>query len=213
MSLHQWILTIQTADESMQLFTSIDVGPNNVYYFCCNKVNRDEAITWLDRLPILMRTSFSHDDQCLICDNNDNDPARIYRMEPAENTADAIRGFDEVLIVGMITVDNSLPDKENAVEEDHLSICWKAPPQSVYSRYSNTSSSSPTATSTVSSVTDSNAPPFTQARTDEAEAFLDKAAKQMDKWEAAAQDCAKEREATERDISQALDKITKVTKK
>eukprot|EP00957_Ditylum_brightwellii_P021770 1642552-Ditylum_brightwellii.AAC.1 len=88
---------------------------------------------WLDCLPILLRTSFSHDNQCLIRDNDDNDPARTYRTEPAENTADAIRGFDKVLNKGMDTVDNSSPNNENIVEEDHLSICWKAPPRSVYS--------------------------------------------------------------------------------
>eukprot|EP00957_Ditylum_brightwellii_P044827 3401019-Ditylum_brightwellii.AAC.1 len=80
-----------------------------------------------------MRTSFSHDDQCLIRDDNDNDPARTYKTELAENTADAIRGFHEVFNKGMITVDDSFPNNEKAVEEDHLSICWKAPLRSVYS--------------------------------------------------------------------------------
>eukprot|EP00957_Ditylum_brightwellii_P106538 8128979-Ditylum_brightwellii.AAC.1 len=165
MTIHQWLLMIWTKDQSRQLFTLINVDPNNVYYFCCNKVHRDKAILWLDHLPTLLRTSFLHNNQCLIRDDDDNDPARTYWTEPAENTADAIRRFDEVLNEGMDTVDDSSPDNENKVDEDHLNICWKAPPRSVYSRYSNTTSSSPTAASTVSLVTDSDAPPFTQART------------------------------------------------
>eukprot|EP00957_Ditylum_brightwellii_P140793 10724659-Ditylum_brightwellii.AAC.1 len=83
MLLHQWLLIIWTADESMQLFTLVDVDPNNVYYFCCNKVDRDKAIMWLDCLLILMCTPFSHDNQCLICDNDNNDQARTYWTEPA----------------------------------------------------------------------------------------------------------------------------------
>eukprot|EP00957_Ditylum_brightwellii_P018418 1385931-Ditylum_brightwellii.AAC.1 len=69
----------------------IDVNPNNVYYFCCNKSNRDKTIAWLDNFPKLLRTSFSFEDQCLICDSDDSKPARSYRTETAENTADAIR--------------------------------------------------------------------------------------------------------------------------
>eukprot|EP00957_Ditylum_brightwellii_P151282 11519787-Ditylum_brightwellii.AAC.1 len=91
MTLHQWLLMIWTKDESRHLFTLIDVDPNNVYYFCCNKVHRDKTILWLDSLPTLLCTSFSHDDQCLIRDNDNNDPVRTYRTEPTENTADAIR--------------------------------------------------------------------------------------------------------------------------
>eukprot|EP00957_Ditylum_brightwellii_P156723 11929153-Ditylum_brightwellii.AAC.1 len=74
----------------MQLFTSIDVNPNNVYYFCCNKSNRDKAIAWLDNFPELLCTAFSFEDQCLILDLDYNKPARSYRTETAENTADAI---------------------------------------------------------------------------------------------------------------------------
>eukprot|EP00957_Ditylum_brightwellii_P118946 9072141-Ditylum_brightwellii.AAC.1 len=92
------------------------------------------------------------------------------------HTADAIRGFEEVLNKGMDNVDDSSPDNENEVDEDHLNICWKAPSRSVYSRFSNATLSSLTVASTVSSVTNSTAP-FTQARTTEAKALLDKAAK------------------------------------
>eukprot|EP00957_Ditylum_brightwellii_P136378 10401039-Ditylum_brightwellii.AAC.2 len=94
-TLHQWLLTIWTKDESRQLFTSIDVDPNSIYYFCCNKAHRDKAISWLDSLPTLLRTSFLHDDQCLIRYDDENDLARTYRIKPAEHTADAIRGFEE----------------------------------------------------------------------------------------------------------------------
>eukprot|EP00957_Ditylum_brightwellii_P060875 4621150-Ditylum_brightwellii.AAC.1 len=91
MTLHQWLLTIWMKDKSRQLFTLIDVDPDRIYYFCCNKAHRDEAISWLDSLPTLLRTSFSHDDQCLIRDDDDNDLTRTYWIELAEHTADAIR--------------------------------------------------------------------------------------------------------------------------
>eukprot|EP00957_Ditylum_brightwellii_P112662 8587896-Ditylum_brightwellii.AAC.1 len=76
LTLHQWFLTIRTADASKRLFSSIDVDPNNVYYFCCNKTNRNKAILWLDNLPDLLRILFAHDDLCLIQDSDNNDPSR-----------------------------------------------------------------------------------------------------------------------------------------
>eukprot|EP00957_Ditylum_brightwellii_P020444 1541231-Ditylum_brightwellii.AAC.1 len=104
----------------MQLFTSIGVNPNNVFYFCCNRSNRGKAIAWLDNLPNLLRTEFLFEDQCLICDSNDNDPIRSYRTETAENTDDAIHGFDKVLNGMMDKVDDTAPTDKNKVEEDHL---------------------------------------------------------------------------------------------
>eukprot|EP00957_Ditylum_brightwellii_P164249 12504614-Ditylum_brightwellii.AAC.1 len=102
----------------MQLFMLIDVNPNKVYYFCCNKSNRGEAIAWLDNFPELLRTSFSFEDQCLICNSDDNKPARNYRTETAESPADAIRRFDKMLNRMMDTVDDTAPADKNDVEED-----------------------------------------------------------------------------------------------
>eukprot|EP00957_Ditylum_brightwellii_P151087 11504849-Ditylum_brightwellii.AAC.1 len=51
MTLHQWLLTFKTADGAIQSFTSVDVDPNNVYYFCSHKSNKDKATLWLDKLP------------------------------------------------------------------------------------------------------------------------------------------------------------------
>eukprot|EP00957_Ditylum_brightwellii_P108013 8240160-Ditylum_brightwellii.AAC.1 len=44
MSLHQWFLAFKTADETKQLFTLVNVDPNNIFYFCTNKINKEEAI-------------------------------------------------------------------------------------------------------------------------------------------------------------------------
>eukprot|EP00957_Ditylum_brightwellii_P051712 3921323-Ditylum_brightwellii.AAC.1 len=79
----------------MQLFASTDVDPNNVYYFCTNRANQDEAIIWLDNLPELLHTTFSFEDLCLICKSNDTDHSCNYREDPANNTDDAVRGFDK----------------------------------------------------------------------------------------------------------------------
>eukprot|EP00957_Ditylum_brightwellii_P000127 8874-Ditylum_brightwellii.AAC.1 len=146
----------------MQLFTLIDVNPNKVYYFCCNKSNRGKAIAWLDNFPKLLCTSFSFEDQCLICDSDNNEPARSYRTETAENTADAIHRFDEVLNGMMDTVDDTAPADKNDVEEDHFHNFWTAPPQLVYSRFSNTLSALPTDAETVSTVSNNNAPSGTK---------------------------------------------------
>eukprot|EP00957_Ditylum_brightwellii_P100684 7673271-Ditylum_brightwellii.AAC.1 len=182
----------------MQLFTSIDVNPNSVYYFCCNKSNRDKTIACLDKFPKLLCTSFSFEDQCLICNSDDNRPARSYRAETAENTADTICSFDKVLNGMMDTVDDTTPADKNDVEEDHIHNCWTAPPQSKQRQ----SARSPTAM-----------PLLEQKSTAETIAFLDRAAKQMDKWEKAAKDRAKEREEKEKEITQALDKLNEATKK
>eukprot|EP00957_Ditylum_brightwellii_P020030 1512207-Ditylum_brightwellii.AAC.1 len=61
MMLHQWLLSFKTADGAMQLFTSVDVDPNTIFYFCTHKFNKDEAILWLDELPTRLRTTFDHD--------------------------------------------------------------------------------------------------------------------------------------------------------
>eukprot|EP00957_Ditylum_brightwellii_P045397 3440989-Ditylum_brightwellii.AAC.1 len=119
LTLHQWFLMICTNDESMRLFSSIDVDPNNVYYFCCNKVNWNEAILWLDNLPELLCISFSHNNLCLIQDSDDSDPSRSYHTEPTENTEDAICCFDQVLNGVMDTVDDIVSSKGIDIEEDH----------------------------------------------------------------------------------------------
>eukprot|EP00957_Ditylum_brightwellii_P160857 12247779-Ditylum_brightwellii.AAC.1 len=195
----------------MQLFTSIDIDPNNVNYFCCNKSNRDKAIVWLDNFPKLLRTSFSFEDQCLIHNSDDKEPARSYRTETAENTADAIRSFDKVLNGMMDTVDDIAPADKNDVEEDHLCNCWTAPPRSVYFRFSNTPSALPTEAETVSTVSNINAPSGTKESTAKTIAFLDRVAKQMDKWENAAKDQAKECAEKEKEITHVnIDEVFQV---
>eukprot|EP00957_Ditylum_brightwellii_P034323 2603453-Ditylum_brightwellii.AAC.1 len=87
MTLHQWLLSFKTADGVMQLFTSVDVDPNNVYYFCTHKSNKDKATLWLDKLPVCLRSIFDHDTLCAIREDDD-DPFRSYRDAAAENTDD-----------------------------------------------------------------------------------------------------------------------------
>eukprot|EP00957_Ditylum_brightwellii_P185295 14109244-Ditylum_brightwellii.AAC.1 len=78
MTLHQWFLLFKTANGSMQLFTSVDVDPSNVFYFCTHKFNKDEAILWHDKLPTRLWTTFDHDMLCQIREDDD-DPSRSYR--------------------------------------------------------------------------------------------------------------------------------------
>eukprot|EP00957_Ditylum_brightwellii_P040373 3055706-Ditylum_brightwellii.AAC.1 len=89
MTLHQWLLTFKTEDGAMQLFTSVDVDPNNIYYFCTHKSNRDEATLWLDELPERLRSTFDHDILCEIR-KDDKDPFRSYRDTAAEYTDEAV---------------------------------------------------------------------------------------------------------------------------
>eukprot|EP00957_Ditylum_brightwellii_P094660 7208571-Ditylum_brightwellii.AAC.1 len=96
-TLHQWPLTIQMVKGSRQLFSSIDVDPSNVYYFCCNKGNCSKAIQWLDNLPGLLHSSFPFEGQYLICDSEYDNPSRSYRAEPVGNTEDDICGFKQIL--------------------------------------------------------------------------------------------------------------------
>eukprot|EP00957_Ditylum_brightwellii_P110677 8440338-Ditylum_brightwellii.AAC.1 len=62
---------------------------NNIYYFCMNRANQDEAVILLDSLPKLLCTTFSFEDLCLICKPNDTDPSCSYREDPVDNTDDA----------------------------------------------------------------------------------------------------------------------------
>eukprot|EP00957_Ditylum_brightwellii_P101297 7718847-Ditylum_brightwellii.AAC.1 len=73
----------------MQLFISVDVDSNNVYYFCTHKSNKDEATLWLDELPAQLRSTFDHDTLCEIRED-DEDPFRSYRDAAAENTDNAV---------------------------------------------------------------------------------------------------------------------------
>eukprot|EP00957_Ditylum_brightwellii_P030679 2324905-Ditylum_brightwellii.AAC.1 len=77
-SFHQWFLTTKTTTESTKLFTLVDVDPNNIYYFCTDQANKEEAIAWLDNLPELLRTTFTFDQICEICKNDDEDPLCSY---------------------------------------------------------------------------------------------------------------------------------------
>eukprot|EP00957_Ditylum_brightwellii_P108173 8253198-Ditylum_brightwellii.AAC.1 len=125
MSLHQWFLTFKTADKSTQLLTLVNVDPNNVFYFCTNKINKGEAIQWLNKLPNLIRTTFTFNQQCKIFENDDKDPIRSYReAAPAEHTSDAVSGFDKLLKGAMDMVNNEEKDNTPATDKDHLSNCW-----------------------------------------------------------------------------------------
>eukprot|EP00957_Ditylum_brightwellii_P149970 11422190-Ditylum_brightwellii.AAC.1 len=195
----------------MQLFTLIDFDLNKVYYFYCNKSNRGKAIAWLDNLPELLQTAFLFEDQCLIRDSNDDDPTCSYCTETAENTDDAICGFDKVLNRMMDTDDDTAPADKNEVEEDHLYNCWTAPPQSVYSRFSKSLSALPTEVETASTVSNSNAPSVTKGNNTETQVFLDRTAKQMDKWEDALE---KLNEATKKSEESSLAcKLAKLTQR
>eukprot|EP00957_Ditylum_brightwellii_P069198 5254314-Ditylum_brightwellii.AAC.1 len=63
------------ADGLMQLFTSVDIDPNKIFYCCNQKFNKDKAILWLDKLPTHLRTTFDHDTLCQIREDDD-DPSR-----------------------------------------------------------------------------------------------------------------------------------------
>eukprot|EP00957_Ditylum_brightwellii_P173930 13241405-Ditylum_brightwellii.AAC.1 len=192
------------------------MDPNNVYYFCCNRTNRNKAILWLDNLPDLLRSLFEYDDLCLIQDSDDNKQSRSYHTEPAENTEDDICGFAQVLNGVLDKVDDIVLPDRTEVEEDHLHNCWTAPPQSVYSRHSlekRAKTFSTTQASTVSTVTDSNSPTGEDQLTGETAVFLCKGAKQLDEWETAAKASAKEQDESKKEISAALDMLNEATKK
>eukprot|EP00957_Ditylum_brightwellii_P033324 2525077-Ditylum_brightwellii.AAC.1 len=96
----------------MQLFSSVKVDPNGVYYFCTSKANCKEALTWIDALPEFLRQQFSFDDQCLICNSDDHTkgPAHAYRDEAAENTDNTIQGYASVI------------DERNTADDDSNKI-------------------------------------------------------------------------------------------
>eukprot|EP00957_Ditylum_brightwellii_P167330 12738862-Ditylum_brightwellii.AAC.1 len=74
------------------------------------------------------------------------------------------------------------------VDKDNLVNYWKTPPCSVHSHFSlnvTSSLSSITQTSTFSSVSNANLPP---PKTQEESAFLEKASKQVEKWDKAAKE-------------------------
>eukprot|EP00957_Ditylum_brightwellii_P013718 1034316-Ditylum_brightwellii.AAC.1 len=99
------------ADESTQLFSSIDIDPNNIYYFCTARANRDEALRLIDDLPQVLWNFFPFDDLCLICnpDNPEQGPIQDYHDNGAENTDNVILGFAVVIKDTMDTLsDNSL---------------------------------------------------------------------------------------------------------
>eukprot|EP00957_Ditylum_brightwellii_P050840 3855182-Ditylum_brightwellii.AAC.1 len=73
----------------MKLFTLVDVDPNKIYYFSTNRSNTEDAIVWLDNLPELLRTTFTFNQICEICKNDDEDPSRSYHKVPTDNTLDA----------------------------------------------------------------------------------------------------------------------------
>eukprot|EP00957_Ditylum_brightwellii_P170742 12996201-Ditylum_brightwellii.AAC.1 len=80
---------------------------------------------------------------------------RAYHDDGAENTAEAILGFANMIddeTMSTSTDDTMGPDDTDIVEEDSLANCWKKPPRSVYSCFSATvSNASSTQESTVSS--------------------------------------------------------------
>eukprot|EP00957_Ditylum_brightwellii_P038835 2935447-Ditylum_brightwellii.AAC.1 len=49
-SLNQWLLTTTTVTDETKLFTSVDVNPNNIYYFCTDRAYKEEAIDYREVL-------------------------------------------------------------------------------------------------------------------------------------------------------------------
>eukprot|EP00957_Ditylum_brightwellii_P209964 15364430-Ditylum_brightwellii.AAC.1 len=150
----------------------------------------------------MLRENFTFDDQCQI--TTDQSPSCSCSEESPENTEDTAKAFDALLKGDMDTV-NDEDENKTAVDEDKLDNCWKKPPRSVYFRSLTTDMHA----STVSGITENDSPIKLSAA--EA-AFLKKATTQMDVWEHAAKKRAQEREDTENEISQALEKLENATK-
>eukprot|EP00957_Ditylum_brightwellii_P087123 6631034-Ditylum_brightwellii.AAC.1 len=125
---HCWLITIKTSDGTIQLFSLVDVDPNNVYYCCTSKANCKESLAWIDALPEHLRQQVTFDDQCHIHDFDDHTqgPTHAYRDEVAENADNAIQGFASVIDEIMNTADDDA-NEIKAVEEDSLANCWAAP--------------------------------------------------------------------------------------
>eukprot|EP00957_Ditylum_brightwellii_P003609 273303-Ditylum_brightwellii.AAC.1 len=86
---------------------------------------KEEAIERLDNLPELLCTFFTFDQICEICKNDNEVPSYRYQEVLADNTLDAVSGFEKILR-GIMNIDNA--DKPPEEEEDHLQNCWKSPP-------------------------------------------------------------------------------------
>eukprot|EP00957_Ditylum_brightwellii_P153848 11710312-Ditylum_brightwellii.AAC.1 len=105
----------------MQLFALVNVNPNNVFYFCTNMINKEEAIQWLDELPNIVCTTFTFNQQCKIYEHDNEDPIRSYcEAAPAKHISDTVSGFDELLKGAMDTVNDKEKDNNPATDEDHL---------------------------------------------------------------------------------------------
>eukprot|EP00957_Ditylum_brightwellii_P134174 10229881-Ditylum_brightwellii.AAC.1 len=131
----------------MQLFSSVEVDPNNVYYFCTTKANHKEALAWIDALQEHLRQQFLFDDRYLIhnFDNHIQGPMCAYRDKAAKNTDNTIQGVASIIDEIMNNAEIHA-NKIKAVEEDSLANCWTAPPCSIYSYYSKVMASSSTKT-------------------------------------------------------------------
>eukprot|EP00957_Ditylum_brightwellii_P091189 6942585-Ditylum_brightwellii.AAC.1 len=125
---HIWFLTTKTTNESTKLFTLVDVDPNNIYCICTDQVNKEEATEWLDKLLKLLCNTFTFDQLCEICENDDEDLLHSYCEVLAENTLDAVSRFDKILRGVMDIANNDDPVESPEVEEDHLCSCWKSFP-------------------------------------------------------------------------------------
>eukprot|EP00957_Ditylum_brightwellii_P107801 8223780-Ditylum_brightwellii.AAC.1 len=119
MSFYCWLLTIKIVDESMQLFLSVNVDPNNIYYFCTSKVNKEEVLCWIDALPEFLCQHFLFEDLCLIQDSDDPDqcPMHAYRDDKAEDTNNVIQGFASVFEELMDTLNEEANEGDVVVEE------------------------------------------------------------------------------------------------
>eukprot|EP00957_Ditylum_brightwellii_P130811 9978405-Ditylum_brightwellii.AAC.1 len=161
-----------------------------------------------DLMNFLILTTLDHDTLCQIREDC-VDPSRSHREAAAENTDDAVSRFDELLCGMMDTATDKDQKEQPDTEEDHLSNCWKAQPQSVYSKFSTVrSNSSTTQPSTLSRITDSNTSPAGVAMQLIGTYLLDKAHKQLQaleeavkdqkaKWEKEAKTRTKERDEAE----------------
>eukprot|EP00957_Ditylum_brightwellii_P124816 9514191-Ditylum_brightwellii.AAC.1 len=84
MSFHCWLLTVQTSDRSKQLFSFINIDPNEVYYFCTDVTTQNGASQWLNNLPEYLSANFSFEEMGLI--TRDQHPTHSYKETPAGNT-------------------------------------------------------------------------------------------------------------------------------
>eukprot|EP00957_Ditylum_brightwellii_P097469 7423369-Ditylum_brightwellii.AAC.1 len=131
-SFHIWMLSLKSAEKSINLSNTVEKDPNNVLYFITKYSLKAEAEIWLDNLYEMLRNNFIRDKLDLIV--MEEEPSCSYRLIPMEDTDGAVSVYNTVLSGHM------MEDSEDAgiievIEEDILKNYCKAPPvQSTHSR-------------------------------------------------------------------------------